>query len=273
MFRLVSTGLKQASYRRAGALALPTRLTKLCVPVRTYASDAEDLESLYITAPLTTFENESLQKKRTIHNRRITGRTLSGGMLMAARLLGVYSKSSTNIRIARIQYELCAEQSSEQFITACNLPDTFYSWWAVTHLHVWMCMCRNAHIRESANQKIINKNIYDIFQEDIAARISAMGITDAIEVKKRTNQLIEMFWGAVLAYDEGLLYEDSTLAAALWRNMYGCTKDVPITQIAELVSYIRRETLRLDNTVDNDIMLGIVYFDRPKFLPKATVGH
>ncbi|KNC76146.1 hypothetical protein SARC_11343 [Sphaeroforma arctica JP610] len=144
------------------------------------------------------------------------------------------------------------------------------SWFSVTHLHVWMCMCRNAHLDDPHYVKNLNKDLYECFQEDISARIYAMGVTDAMEVGRRIKQLVEIFWGFTVAYDEGLLYEDSVLAAALWRNMYDCRPDVPIQELEALVRYIRRETLALDDMSDSDVLLGITYFKPPDYQPHES---
>jgi hypothetical protein len=37
------------------------------------------------------------------------------------------------------------------------------------------------------------------------------------QVSSSIKELNQLFWGALVSYDEGLLYDDIALAGALWR--------------------------------------------------------
>ena len=62
----------------------------------------------------------------------------------------------------------CSQQQSlETFFKTFDMPDTFYSWFLVTELHVWMLSCRLMHegeygriTRNSMNPKRTNVGFY-----------------------------------------------------------------------------------------------------------------
>lgn len=69
-----------------------------------------------------------------------------------------------------------------------------------------------------------------------------------------------MFYGNIVAFDEGLAGDDTVLAAAVWRNLLshmGTAQDA-----AAVVAYIRREMLALDRASLDDLFSGRVSFSR-----------
>src|SRR5690242_17936871 len=75
---------------------------------------------------------------------------------------------------------------------------------------------------------------------------------------QRQTKLKDLFaqWRAVLlSYDEGLVKGDAVLAAAVWRNLLYSKEDVDFEKLAQVVGYMRRQIVKLDQTSDVDLMM------------------
>ncbi|KAI9476087.1 MAG: ubiquinol-cytochrome C chaperone-domain-containing protein [Benjaminiella poitrasii] len=134
-----------------------------------------------------------------------------------AKLMGYYSPGSTAIKASHNLYNVCAEQfelNKDFYIKACNLPDSFQSWFSVTQLHVWMLM---VHLRAEKQGKLYIQELVNRFFEDSEARIREHGISQQKVINSYIKDLLAQFHGGVVAYDEGMCKDDPVLAAALWR--------------------------------------------------------
>ncbi|EGD73529.1 hypothetical protein PTSG_05233 [Salpingoeca rosetta] len=167
---------------------------------------------------------------------------------------GFYSKRQVQARSAQLLYSSCAEQSLHpEFIRTCQLPDTFQSWFLITHLHVWMCLVRLK--QEGGDGKRTYKALVELFWKDVEYRMRAMGVSDSRIIQESTRELFSMFYGLLFAYDEGLCGKDVVLAEAVWRNLFHNAKDdFEMQNVATMVKYIRREVQRLDDT-DSRVLL------------------
>jgi cytochrome b pre-mRNA-processing protein 3 len=74
---------------------------------------------------------------------------------------------------------------------------------------------------------------------DIQERGRVMGIP-SIKMKESLSKMVEQFNAALFGYDEGLLSNDSVLAAALWRNLF-VRRDIEPEQLADMVEYVRQQ--------------------------------
>lgn len=59
-----------------------------------------------------------------------------------------------------------------------NMPDTFFSWFLVTELHVWMIMVR--YMADENEGKIIRTNAVRAMWDDTNARIEKLGVSNII---------------------------------------------------------------------------------------------
>ena len=59
-----------------------------------------------------------------------------------------------------------------------NMPDTFYSWFLITELHVWMLMVR--FMAEGAYGKVVRNNIVDAMWTDVMVRVNKLGVSNLI---------------------------------------------------------------------------------------------
>jgi cytochrome b pre-mRNA-processing protein 3 len=74
--------------------------------------------------------------------------------------------------------------------------------------------------------------------------------------------MAEAFYGRVAAYEEGLAADDSVLQAALARNLYG-TAPPAEEHLAEMATYLRRETAHLDRQPTAALLAGDVVYGEP----------
>lgn len=58
------------------------------------------------------------------------------------------------------------------------MPDTFYSWFLITELHVWMLMVR--FMAEGSYGKVVRNNIVEAMWTDITVRINKLGVSNLI---------------------------------------------------------------------------------------------
>ena len=71
-------------------------------------------------------------------------------------------------------------------------------------------------------------------------------VVDPSVRKQSLKELMQEFYGLILAYDEGLLSHDRVLAASIWRNMFQNKKSTDALNLASFVEYIRKQVLHLD---------------------------
>lgn len=77
-----------------------------------------------------------------------------------------------------------------------------------------------------------------------------------MKISSIISDLVGSFQGQGLGYDEGFYYGDPILAAALWRNLHLCQKDVPFRNVASSLEYVRRNLQHLDKTETSRILSG-----------------
>ena len=63
---------------------------------------------------------------------------------------------------------------------------------------------------------------------------------------KYLKDLYIQWRGLLAAYDEGLFKGDAVLASAIWRNIFKANEETDITQLAQIVSFMRRSLQALD---------------------------
>ncbi|XP_071804382.1 ubiquinol-cytochrome-c reductase complex assembly factor 1-like isoform X2 [Asterias amurensis] len=165
------------------------------------------------------------------------------------------------IRVAGLNlYTSCVDNvDCQKFFLACGMPDTLFSWFLVTELHVWMCMVRLK--QEGQEGKYMTHYLIMSMWHDVQERGKLMGIP-AVKMRESLSRMVEQFNAALFSYDEGLLSNDSVLAGALWRNIF-VKRDIEAEQVADMVEYVRQQVQYLE-TLDTAQLLQV---GRIKWLP------
>ncbi|KAJ8919126.1 hypothetical protein NQ315_012111 [Exocentrus adspersus] len=121
--------------------------------------------------------------------------------------------------VAYILYESIADQINYVAIfDEFDLPDTFYSWFVITELYIWMLSARM--MAEDTLGRHVRNGLVEAFWLDVAQRVKKLGAGSTAIVKQQVSELSEQLQAAFLAYDEGLQSDDTVLAGALWRRFY-----------------------------------------------------
>ena len=111
----------------------------------------------------------------------------------------------------------CAQRTDLlRFFETFNMPDTFYSWFLVTELHVWLVGSRL--MAEGDQGRLVRNSMVEALWMDCENRAKAIGDMSLSARSKQIAGVAEEFQAALFIYDEGLLGNDMMLANALWRR-------------------------------------------------------
>lgn len=159
------------------------------------------------------------------------------------------------------------------FYQTLALPRSFTQWFQITALHYWILSVRMRAMPYQYGKNYQQKLVDRIFR-DMELRMS-------IELGISSNRIIEGYLkdyhtqliGLVVSYDEGLVTDDITLAAALWRNVFSGNPNVDVRHVEALVGYVRQQLYVLNKMSDREFGFGKFSFVPPdqvvKLLTKA----
>ncbi|XP_019698073.1 ubiquinol-cytochrome-c reductase complex assembly factor 1 isoform X2 [Harpegnathos saltator] len=155
-----------------------------------------------------------------------------------------------NMVIACFTYEHMLRQVDYNFFYEhFNMPDTLYSWFLVTELHVWMLMVR--YMAEKKNGQFMRNEIVTAMWDDTKARTEKLGTISSNIKNKQIKEISDQFNAAIIGYDEGILSDDKVLAGALWRRFF-CLECNNPEHIELLLTYVRIQVSLLDNIPSQD---------------------
>jgi len=148
----------------------------------------------------------------------------------------------------------------EAWCKAFGMPDTFFSWFLVTELHVWLLSSR-VQVGSGPDGQVLRNFIVECLWEDLEKRAKLIG---GLTGSKRRNQiwdLAEEFQTALVVYDVGALGDDMALANSVWKRFFLGDEDVDPQRVETLVKYIRLTMSNLDRINTDDLFKGDV--DQP----------
>lgn len=198
--------------------------------------------------------------------------------MLGEKVIQTFSLDMDRIRSGAIAgtlyYEMCKHQglqfdseplspTAKFYYEDLQLPKTFSQWFQITALHVWMMFVRMRAMPKAIGREYQQKLVDAVFS-DMEKRL-------AYEVRIRSGSIIERYKkdfnlqlrGSVMSYDEGFYLDDSTLAAALWRNLFAGRAEIDPTHLEQLVHYIRTQLYVLQNVSDFDFSRGRFHFINP----------
>lgn len=154
--------------------------------------------------------------------------------------------------LACLVYEHVLNQIDYNFFyKQFNMPDTLFSWFLVTELHVWMLMVR--YMAEGKDGQFIRNNIVTAMWDDTKARTDKLGTIASNIKRKQIEELSSQFNAAIIGYDEGILSDDKVLAGALWRRFFYLECNNP-EHVELLLTYVRIQISLLDNIPTQEIL-------------------
>ncbi|KAK1137258.1 hypothetical protein K0M31_001772 [Melipona bicolor] len=150
-------------------------------------------------------------------------------------------------RLSALGYELFDDIPDKLnysiFFKDFNMSDTFFSWFLITELHVWMLMVR--FMAEGKKGELVVKNIVEAMWQDVTVRIGLLGPMTEKTKKKQLLDLSYQFNAAIVGYDEGIMSDDKVLASALWRRFFVLECNNP-EQLEKLLIYVRKQINAFD---------------------------
>ncbi|KAB7499753.1 Ubiquinol-cytochrome-c reductase complex assembly factor 1 [Armadillidium nasatum] len=147
-----------------------------------------------------------------------------------------------------------------KFFRVCKLPDTFFSWYLIMELHVWMLASRL--MAEGEKGILLRNSIMRSMWLDVEERSKQL---ENVYIPKRVKQVKGVKYHhqlAFISYDESLDGDDKVLAGALWRYMFQQEAQDPLA-IECCVNYVRKNLANLDATNFDEMALN----SRVEFLP------
>lgn len=177
---------------------------------------------------------------------------------LVARIFKKYNLFNlSHIRLKQsgyILYESVADKIDyTRFFIEFNMTDSFFSWFLITELHVWMLMVRT--MAEAEDGKIARNSMIEAMWNDSATRAKVLWSESPSGVKKQVQELSEQFNYAIIAYDEGVNGDDKVLAAAIWRRFFQLERNNP-EDVEKLLRYVRKQIQYLDNLPREDVLLN-----------------
>lgn len=167
------------------------------------------------------------------------------------RTLDVIGKKTRIARSGCLAYEKCADTIDyDSLFRFFNLPDTFQSWFVCVQLHVWIVIL--ATISEE-NGRDFRNSLIESMWNDVEIRLSRLAVMKSSKKKQYLNDLVSQFQAALISYDEGILGDDTTLAAAAWRTVFSFQLVEP-EMLENIVIYIRKQLSHIDGTNTEQII-------------------
>ncbi|XP_068202125.1 ubiquinol-cytochrome-c reductase complex assembly factor 1 [Palaemon carinicauda] len=152
-----------------------------------------------------------------------------------------------------VLYENIGEKvSALEFIAVCDLPDTFFSWFLVTELHVWMMVTRL--MAEGEEGRYARNCMIEAMWEDVEMRAKKLGDSSPTARNEQIQDIVSSFQSALFSYDEGLMSDDKVLASALWRRLFSKECDDP-ERLECIVQYVRKQTAYLDTVSRKEVLI------------------
>jgi cytochrome b pre-mRNA-processing protein 3 len=170
---------------------------------------------------------------------------------------------------ADIAYRRIVEQARQAvFFTDYGVPDTLDGRFELICLHAFLYLHRLKEDRPQAS--LFCQSLFDRMFADFDRSLREMGVGD-LSVGKHVKRMARAFYGRILSYEAGLAGDDSTLAAALARNVFGT---VPGSECAadDAAAYIRCAVRALRSQSAADLLAGDVLFEVPPNPDRMTLS-
>lgn len=158
--------------------------------------------------------------------------------------------------------------SAKFYYETLMLPQSFSQWFQITTLHYWILTVRMRAMPFKYGKEYKQKLI-DRFFRDMELRMSEeLGINSNRIIEGYLKEYHTQLLGCVLSYDEGLVTDDITLAAALWRNVFNGDPNADMRHIEALLGHVRQQLYVLNKMPDRQFGFGDFSFVPPNEVVK-----
>ncbi|HEY1433236.1 MAG TPA: ubiquinol-cytochrome C chaperone family protein [Stellaceae bacterium] len=152
------------------------------------------------------------------------------------------------------------------FFVDYRVPDTLDGRFELICLHAFLYLHRLKDERPQAGR--FCQSLFDRMFADFDRSLREMGVGD-LSVGSHVKRMSRAFYGRILAYEAGLAGDDSALAAALARNVFGTTS-APQSAVSAMAAYVRGAVGGLRSQPTDDLLAGHVLFAAPSYLTGET---
>ena len=165
---------------------------------------------------------------------------------------------------AELAYHRVVEQARRPgFFLHGGVPDTVDGRFELICLHAFLYLHRLKSERPRSAR--LGRHFVAVMFADFDRSLREMGVGD-ISVGKHVKRMARAFYGRVLSYEAGLAGNDSVLAAALARNLFG-TGDAPPSAADAMTAYVRGVVRGLSSQPTTDLLAGQASFEAPSGTP------
>ncbi|XP_062612017.1 ubiquinol-cytochrome-c reductase complex assembly factor 1-like [Saccostrea cucullata] len=211
-----------------------------------------------VKAPITIMQQRGMSSKTGETHEERTAPSLLGRMMLSLKSVFSSQEMETMLPIQNLQVggtvlvlSISDNVSYEEIFEMARLDDSFYSFYKVLELHLWMMLQR---LQRDGNDGIVaGMALVSAMWSDLEPRIKMAGA----QMKQKKDSLLyfnDHFQSAMIRYDEALLVgTDIALAHALWLNIYDA-KDCDPRCLEFMVEYTRKQMHYLQS-IDSKVLL------------------
>ncbi|CAF1007732.1 unnamed protein product [Adineta steineri] len=139
-----------------------------------------------------------------------------------------------------------------------DMPDVFASFGRIVFLHIWFLLVR--YIQLGPTGLFLRRQLARTMWTDLDLRAQQILPGQAKQRRQQFAELRSEMNAFMLAFDEGLVDDDTVLAAAVWRH-FCHFQPTPLDRLVKMVTYIRKNIQHLEQLPDENFMKnGYVYF-------------
>ena len=169
-----------------------------------------------------------------------------------------------------IAYRRVVEQARQTiFFAEYGVPDTLDGRFELICLHAFLYLHRLKTDRPQASP--FCQSFFDRMFADFDRSLREMGVGD-LSVGKHVKRMARAFYGRVLSYEAGLAGDDSALAAALARNIFG-TVAAPVCAANGMAAYVRCTVRGLRRQSAAELLAGDISFEIPSGRRPNALSH
>jgi cytochrome b pre-mRNA-processing protein 3 len=184
----------------------------------------------------------------------------------------VFSLSGHNSarEAADIAYRRVVEQARQPvFFSDYGVPDTLDGRFELICLHAFLYLHRLKIERPQASP--FCQSLFDRMFADFDRSLREMGVGD-LSIGKHVKRMARAFYGRILSYEAGLAGDDSALAVALARNVFG-TVFAPQCTADDMAAYVRCAVRALRSQSAADLLAGGISFEVPLARSRKTLSY
>ena len=171
---------------------------------------------------------------------------------------------------ADIAYRRVVEQARQPiFFADYGVPDTLDGRFELICLHAFLYLHRLKADRPQASP--FCQSLFDRMFADFDRSLREMGVGD-LSVGKHMKRMARAFYGRILSYEAGLAGDDSALAVALARNVFG-TVSLHECAADDLAAYVRGAVRALRSQSADDLLAGAISFAVPSDPSRIGVSY